>query len=186
MPIASVSSATTVNNGAAQRPADRVPQIVRDGVKSVHARRGRAYGAGADIAAARAAPARRCAVLFLAQPMQRLLVDDAAVEHVDLAIRVVGVARIVRDDADRRAFGVQLGEQRHHLLAVLRVQVTRRLVGEQDRRAADERARDGDALLLTARELRRIVVQADAPCARARARRARASCAPRPSCRRGT
>ena len=47
-------------------------------------------------------------VLLLAQAMQRFLVDDAAVEHVDLAVRVVGVARVVRDDADRRAFGVQL------------------------------------------------------------------------------
>ena len=72
----------------------------------------------------------------------------------------VGVARIVRDHADRRAVGVQLRQQRHHLLAVLRVEVTRRLVREQDRRAADERARNRDALLLTARELRRIVVQA--------------------------
>src|SRR5688572_18457489 len=95
-------------------------------------------------------------VFFLAQPNQRFFVDDAAVEHVDLAIRVVGVARIVRDDADRRAVGVQVRQQRHDLLAVLRVQVTRRLVGQQDRRATHERARHGDTLLLTARELRRI------------------------------
>src|SRR5436190_6136734 len=95
------------------------------------------------------------AVLFLTEPVQCLLVDDAAVEHVDLAIRIFGVTRVVRDDADSRAVGVQIREQRHDLLAVLRVQVTRRLVCEQDRRAAYERACNGDALLLTARELRR-------------------------------
>src|SRR6188508_397485 len=38
------------------------------------------------------------AIFFLAEPVQRLLVDDAAVEHVDLAIRILGVARVVRDD----------------------------------------------------------------------------------------
>src|SRR6187549_3696759 len=31
---------------------------------------------------------------------QRRLVDDAAVEELDLAIRVVGIARVVRDHAD--------------------------------------------------------------------------------------
>jgi hypothetical protein len=46
------------------------------------------------------------AVFLFTQPVQRLLVDDAAVEHVDLAIRILGVARVVRDDSDRRAVGV--------------------------------------------------------------------------------
>src|SRR5690606_5751194 len=98
-------------------------------------------------------------VLLLAEPLQRLLVDDPPVEHVDLAVRVIRVARIVRDHADRRAVGVQLGEERHHRLAVLRVEVTGRLVREQDRRLADQRTRDRDALLLTARKLRRVVAQ---------------------------
>src|SRR5690606_10407462 len=99
-------------------------------------------------------------VLLLAEPLQRLLVDDPPVEHVDLAIGVIRIARIVRDHADRRAVGVKLREERHHRLAVLRVEVTGRLVGEQDRRPADERAGDRDALLLAAGKLRRVVPQA--------------------------
>ena len=43
---------------------------------------------------------------------------------------------------------------------VRRVEVAGRLVGQHDRRVVGERARDGDALLLAARELRRIVVRA--------------------------
>src|SRR5437763_681735 len=46
------------------------------------------------------------------------------------------------------------------LAARLRVEVPGRLFGEDDRRAGDERARDRDALLLAARELRRAVAAA--------------------------
>src|SRR5688500_8824567 len=73
------------------------------------------------------------------------LVDDAPVEELDLAVGVVGVARIVRDHADRRALAVQLAQKVHHRLAVPRVEVPRRLVGEQDRGLARERAGDGHA-----------------------------------------
>ena len=44
--------------------------------------------------------------------------------------------------------------------AVLRIQVSGRLVREQDGRIAGQRARDRHALLLTARELRRIMLDA--------------------------
>ena len=45
-------------------------------------------------------------------------------------------------------------------MLVLRVEVPGRLVGEQDRRVVDQRARDRDALLLPARQLVRMVVGA--------------------------
>ncbi len=45
---------------------------------------------------------------------------------------------------------VQAREQGHDLDAGLRIEVTGRFVGEQDRRIVDERAGDGDALPLTA------------------------------------
>jgi len=54
--------------------------------------------------------------------------DDAAVEKVDGAVSDAGVARIVRYHADRGAFAVQLAQQVHHRFAVLRVQVSSRLV----------------------------------------------------------
>ena len=48
---------------------------------------------------------------------------------------------------------VQLVEQREDLVAGAAVEVAGRLVGEQDRRAVDQRPGDGDALLLAAGEL---------------------------------
>jgi len=54
--------------------------------------------------------------------------DDAAVEKMDGAVSDAGVARIVRYHADRGAFAVQLAQQVHHRFAVLRVQVSSRLV----------------------------------------------------------
>src|ERR1700747_1513253 len=75
---------------------------------------------------------------------------DAAVEQVNRAVGNARVARIVRHHADRRAFTMQLPQQVHHGFAVLRVQVTGRLVRQQDGWLADKSARHRDALLLTA------------------------------------
>ena len=70
-----------------------------------------------------------------------------------MVVGVAGVARVVGDHADRRALVVQLAQQLHHGVAVLRVEVPGGLVGQQDRRVAPEGARHGHALLLAAREL---------------------------------
>ena len=48
----------------------------------------------------------------------------------------------------------------HDLVGGLRVEVAGRLVGQQDRRVVDQRARDRHALLLAAGELARVVVLA--------------------------
>ena len=92
--------------------------------------------------------------------------DDLAVAQPDRALGARGDLRIVGDDEDRDAGLVDLGEQIHDLLARLAVERAGRLVGEDQPRLADQRARDRDALLLTARHLRRQVVgpvaQADA------------------------
>ena len=66
-----------------------------------------------------------------------------------------GDRRIVGDDDDGVAFAVQLLEQRHELGAALAIERAGRLVGEDDLAAVHQRARDADALLLAARELRR-------------------------------
>src|ERR1051325_1994408 len=65
-------------------------------------------------------------------PLAAVFLDDAAVEEMDGAIRVARVARVVRDHADRGAFAVQLAEQFHDRLAVLRIEVACRLVRQQD------------------------------------------------------
>src|SRR5215208_4694013 len=86
-----------------------------------------------------------------------LLFHDTAVEEMDGAIGVCCVARIVRDHADRRAAAVQLAKQFHYRFAVRRIEVTRRLVGEEDERIAGDCASNGNALLLTAGKLCRIM-----------------------------
>ena len=75
-------------------------------------------------------------------------------------VAVARVAWIVRDHADRRAGRVELLEQIHDRLAAARIEVSGRLVREQNQRLAGDGARDGDALLLTARELARKVLRA--------------------------
>src|ERR1700722_15343121 len=82
--------------------------------------------------------------------------DDAAVEKMYRAVGDAGVARIVRYHADRGALAMQLAQQVHYRFAVLRVQVSSRLVRQQDGRRTDQRSRHGHALLLTAGKLGRI------------------------------
>ncbi|KGD50982.1 hypothetical protein DP43_5013 [Burkholderia pseudomallei] len=66
---------------------------------------------------------------------------------------------LVRDQHDREAEPpVDVGEQRENRLRRLRIERGRRLVAQQQRRIVDERARDADALLLAARQARRIRV----------------------------
>ncbi len=55
---------------------------------------------------------------------------------------------------------VELLQQRHDLDAGARVERTGRLVGENQRRVVDERARDRHALLLAARQLRGLMIGA--------------------------
>jgi acyl-CoA thioesterase-1 len=64
----------------------------------------------------------------------------------------------MRHHHDRRAITMELLEQAHHRLTVRRVEVSRRLVGEQEQWRAGDSPRHGHALLLTAGELRRIVL----------------------------
>src|ERR1044071_5571264 len=86
--------------------------------------------------------------------------DHAPVEQVNRACRVRGVARVVRHPADGGPRHVQLLEQVHDRLAVLRIEVAGGLVGEEDRRLAAHGARHGDTLLLTAGQLAGQVLRA--------------------------
>src|SRR3954454_8553684 len=88
------------------------------------------------------------------------VVDHLAVaEHHD-PVGHCGRRGIVGDHDHRLAELVHgLAQQPQDLLGGVRVEVARRLVGEQDGRPVHEGARDGDALLLAAGELRRAVRQ---------------------------
>ena len=89
-----------------------------------------------------------------------------AVEQIDRPIGVTREPLVVSDHADRSAVGVQLVEQGHDRVAVLRIEVAGRLVGEQDQPARPaEGSCHRDPLLLAARELRWIsVLRCDGPC----------------------
>ena len=91
--------------------------------------------------------------------MGRLLValfgdfDDLAVVHAGDAVGVGEDAVVVGDDDDGAAGGAgDLAEEVEHDLAVLRVERGGGFVADDERRFVDERAGDGDALLLAAGE----------------------------------
>ena len=72
--------------------------------------------------------------------------DDAPADAADQLA-------VVRGDEHRRAARVDLAEQVHDLERQVGIEVAGRLVGEDELRIVDERARDRDALLLAARQL---------------------------------
>src|SRR5690349_8405270 len=82
-----------------------------------------------------------------------LVALDQAVAEVDLTEGVRRDIGFVGDQHDRLSRGVQLFEQAHDLLACGRVEVSGRLVGEEDGGVVHERSGDRDALSLAAREL---------------------------------
>ena len=76
-----------------------------------------------------------------------------AVEHVDDAGGVGGERGIVCDHDDGVALGVNFAEFFHDDVGGAGVEVAGGFVGEDEGRAGDEGASDGDALLLAAGEL---------------------------------
>ena len=108
----------------------------------------------------------------------------APVADLDHAMRVRGDFLRVRDDDDGVALARQLVQQRQHFDAALAVERAGRLVGEDDLAAVHQRARDRHALLLAARELVGLVLEALGEAERARAALRRARGARRRACRR--
>jgi hypothetical protein len=94
------------------------------------------------------------------QLLQLFFGHDLSVEQMDLAFGVFHESRIMRDHADRRPFAMQILQQGHDGFAVVGIQVSRGLVGEQDRGMTCKRAGHCDTLLLTSGELRRIMTKA--------------------------
>src|ERR1035437_3993876 len=95
-----------------------------------------------------------------------LIARDQSVADADDALRVQGHFLLVRDDDDGVAPVGKALEQRHDFRAGLGIEISRRLVREQDGRFVHKRTRDGDALTLSAGKFVRLVMhtvgQADA------------------------
>src|SRR4051794_14533317 len=94
---------------------------------------------------------------------------DAAGAEADGAVAALREMRIVGHEHERRAaVALQREEQVDDRVAGLVVEVAGRLVGNENRRVRRDRPSNGDALLLAARKLRRIMVQ---PLAQAHSRK---------------
>src|SRR5580765_7672040 len=78
---------------------------------------------------------------------------DLAVAEADDAPAAGGNLLLVRDHDDTPSQGRDLPEQGHDLVARARVEVSRRLVGQEQRGPVHQGPRDGHALALAAREL---------------------------------
>src|ERR1700694_3675073 len=92
---------------------------------------------------------------------RRSLLDDGALVHEHHAVGgVAGKAHLVADHDHGHAALAQRAHDREHRAHQLRIERARRLVEQHDPRLERDRARDGHALLLTARELARRVAGA--------------------------
>ena len=85
----------------------------------------------------------------------RRIADEPAVAERQQTRGERGDVLLVRDDDDRDAAAIELLQQRHDFEARRGVERARRLVGEDELGVVDQRAGDGHALLLPARQLRR-------------------------------
>src|SRR5579864_9616071 len=135
MPSASVKTATTANPGFFANV--RIPK--RKSCKKVF------IGFYLRIVRAHPKPLKNTLGDFLKRDSDGLCLrphrffDDAPVKQVNRAVRHTRESRIVRDHADRRTLAVKLPQKIHYGFAVLRVQVSGRLVRQQDRGLADKR-----------------------------------------------
>src|ERR1700761_4716916 len=95
---------------------------------------------------------------WLTPPISWLRRDGSALGERNDAVAALGQRRVMGDEQQRRAaLGMQREEQIDHLLAGLAIEIAGRLVGQKERGLRRESTRDGDALLLAARELRRVM-----------------------------
>ena len=70
-----------------------------------------------------------------------IIFHDAPVEKPDGSIGMTSIPGIVSYDTNRRPFPVQIRQQSHHRLAVVGIQITRRLIRQQNRRLLETLSR---------------------------------------------
>src|SRR5262245_17908885 len=92
-------------------------------------------------------------LVWYSLPYHPLVTRDFAVEQVNLAARVRRDVVFVRHQHDGLPRIVQLMKERHDFGPRRRVEISGRLVGQEDAGLVDQRPRDGDALALAARQL---------------------------------
>ncbi len=85
---------------------------------------------------------------------ENFLIGNLAVMQLDSAIGQAGHDGIVRDHHDGAALAVQFSQQAQNDFFVDRVQIARRLVGQNDFGIVDQGARDANPLLLATGKLR--------------------------------
>ena len=82
------------------------------------------------------------------------LIHNLTIKHIDDSIGIIGIMQRVGYHYDSGALLVQFRKQFHHLLAILGIQISSRLIGKNQLRMRKDGTGDGGALLLTARKLR--------------------------------
>ena len=104
----------------------------------------------------------RCRIAGPSYAAERLIqLHHQPVLDGDAPVHARGDVHVVGGDDDREAGGLhQLGERGEHVLGGARVEISGRLVGQQDARRVGDRARDRDPLLLAAGKFRRPVREA--------------------------
>src|ERR1700678_3870590 len=113
----------------------------------------------ASCAGGTCASAAQAANAMARRASERMLLEEQAVGEPQHALPVGGVRFRMRHLDDRDAVVlVQLPEKLHDLAALVRVEVARGLVGQDELWARDQRPGHGDQLLLAAGKLGRIEV----------------------------
>src|SRR6266403_4831647 len=87
-----------------------------------------------------------------------LIFPDQPIAHDHIALRISGDVLLVRDHDDGDAVLIELLENGHDLNAGSAVEIAGRFIRQQYLWIIDQRARDRDALLLTAGKLTRKMV----------------------------
>ncbi len=87
-------------------------------------------------------------LVFNEKTWGNMVVRDNPVKNGDDPVGIFGNIGLVGYEDNGIALGVELVEEGHDLIACFGVEVAGWLVGENDRRVVDERARDGYALAL--------------------------------------